>query len=105
MRSLGSRLHQSERLAALGALSAGVANELRNPANAIVKAVEPLAEQLPPELVQGDGPVAQLLQVLRECAGQVAILSRQLLGYKRPGELERHDVPVADLMSRALGLT
>jgi two-component system NtrC family sensor kinase len=49
--------------------------------------------------------VAQLLQVLRDCAGQIAVLSRQLLGFKRPGELERHDVPFADLMSRALGVT
>jgi len=105
LRSLALRLHQTEKLAALGTLSAGLAHEMRNPANAIVNAVEPLVEQLPPSLTQGDGPVAQLLQVLRECAGQIAVLSRQLLGFKRPGELERQDVAFSDLVSRALGVT
>jgi two-component system NtrC family sensor kinase len=104
LRDMALRLHESEKLAALGTLSAGLAHELRNPANAIVNAVEPLAELLPSELRAPETAVAQLLDVLRDCAQQVAILSRQLLGFKRSGELERHPVAVSDLIARALRL-
>ena len=92
------RLHQSEKLAALGTLSAGLAHEMRNPANAIVNAVEPLSELLPAELRHEDHPVAQLVGVLRECATQIALLSRQLLGFRRPGELELQPTTVAELI-------
>jgi signal transduction histidine kinase len=105
LRSLALRLHESEKLASLGTLSAGLAHEMRNPANAIVNAIEPLSELLPPELRQEDHPVAQLVGVLRECATQIALLSRQLLGFRRPGELEYQQTTVADVVARAHALT
>ncbi|MDB4965657.1 MAG: hypothetical protein JWN44_1346, partial [Myxococcales bacterium] len=105
LRSLALRLHQTEKLAALGTLSAGLAHEMRNPANAIVNAIEPLAELMPPELRAEEHPVAQLIGVLRECATHIAMLSRQLLGFKRPGELEYQASSVADVVSRAHALT
>jgi signal transduction histidine kinase len=105
LRSLALRLHESEKLASLGTLSAGLAHEMRNPANAIVNAIEPLSELLPSELRQEDHPVAQLVGVLRECATQIALLSRQLLGFRRPGELEYQQTTVADVVARAHALT
>src|SRR5262249_10316333 len=83
LRSAALKLSQSEKLAALGTLSAGLAHEMRNPANAIVNAIDPLRELLPPALLAPDQPVAQLLQVTRDCAEQVARLSKQLLDFKR----------------------
>ncbi|HWE31074.1 MAG TPA: ATP-binding protein, partial [Polyangia bacterium] len=105
LRALALRLHQTEKLAALGTLSAGLAHEMRNPANAIVNAIEPLSELLPAELRQEDHPVAQLVGVLRECSTQIALLSRQLLGFRRPGELEYQHTTVSDVVTRAHALT
>ena len=105
LRGLALKLHESEKLASLGTLSAGLAHEIRNPANAIVNAIEPLWELLPPELQREEHPVAQLVGVLRECATQIALLSRQLLGFKRPGELEYQHTTVVDVVARAHALT
>ena len=60
---------------------------------------------LPAELRQEDHPVAQLVGVMRECATQIALLSRQLLGFRRPGELEYQHTTVADVVARAHALT
>ncbi|MHB8876027.1 MAG: histidine kinase dimerization/phospho-acceptor domain-containing protein, partial [Myxococcaceae bacterium] len=68
----------AERLAAQGAVLAGVAHELRNPLNGINNAVGPLREKLPPESLPPGSPVAQLLEVLEECGNRAAYLSRDL---------------------------
>jgi signal transduction histidine kinase len=101
-RELTRQLYDAEKLASLGAMSAGLAHELRNPANGIVNAVAPLKEILPPELADPDHPVTQLIDVMAECADQVAYLSRQLLGFRRSGELDLRRVPVGDVIDRAL---
>jgi signal transduction histidine kinase len=105
MRNLALRLHRAEKLAALGTLSAGLAHELRNPANGIVNAIAPLREVLPAELVTDDAPAGQLLEVLGGCAEQIASLSRQLLGFRRGGDLELRAVRIGDLVQRAVSLT
>ena len=101
-RDLTRRLYESEKLASLGALSAGLAHELRNPANGIVNAVAPLKEMLPLELADPEHPVTQLIDVMAECADQIGYLSRQLLGFRRSGDLELRRVPIADVIDRAL---
>ncbi len=101
-RELTRQLYDAEKLASLGALSAGLAHELRNPANGIVNAVAPLKELLPPELSNPDHPVTQLIDVMAECAEQVGYLSRQLLGFRRSGDLELRRVAIGDVIDRAL---
>jgi two-component system NtrC family sensor kinase len=48
--------------------------------------------------------VAQLIDVLSSCAEQIAFLSRQLLGWKRGGDLETREAPLVDLIGRAMAL-
>jgi signal transduction histidine kinase len=105
MRELALKLHASEQLAALGTLSAGLAHEMRNPANAIVNAVEPLRELLPADLTSAESPTGQLIRVLADCAEQLGALSRHLLGYRRAGELERRNHVLQEVVSSALSLT
>jgi len=72
------------------------------PANGIVNAIAPLRELLPPELADPENAVGQLIDVMAECAQQIGFLSRQLLGFRRTGELELTRTPVRDVIDRAL---
>ncbi|MEZ4360364.1 MAG: ATP-binding protein [Kofleriaceae bacterium] len=105
MRDLAARLHQAEQLSALGALSAGLAHELRNPANGVVNAIRPLRKLLPEELRAPQTAVGQLLEVALGCADQIGFLSRQLLNFRGGGALELREVPLAELVKRALNQT
>ncbi|MBK7074414.1 MAG: HAMP domain-containing histidine kinase [Myxococcales bacterium] len=101
-RGLAQRLYRTEKLAAMGALSAGLAHELRNPANGIVNAIAPLRELLPPAALDPETGVGELIDVIEQCAEQVAYVSRQLLGFRRSGDLDLRPTPLADVVSRAV---
>jgi len=105
MRDMSMRLHRAEQLSALGVLTAGLAHELRNPANGIVNAVEPLLQMLPPELRKPESATGQLLEVMVECSQHIAHLSRQLLGFKNGGtKLDLQPAQTRDLVDRAVSL-
>jgi len=105
MRELAVRLHRAEQLAGLGTLAAGLAHELRNPANGIVNALQPLRRLLPQESLARGMPAGDLFDVITACADQVAFLSRQLLGFRnRDRSIEPRTVDLADLVHRAVFL-
>jgi signal transduction histidine kinase len=103
-RNLALKLHESEKLAALGTLAAGLTHEIRNPANGVVNAVQPLRELLPAALLEPGTPTAELLDVISGCAEQIATLSRQLLGFVRQGELVCSEALLEDVVDRAVAL-
>ncbi|MEK7704289.1 MAG: ATP-binding protein, partial [Myxococcota bacterium] len=104
LREMALRLSDSEKLASLGTLAAGLAHEVRNPANALVNAVEPLREALPRELLRPGEPAAELLDVIQTSAAQIGRLSRQLLGFRRPGEIAGDQESIEGLISRSLAM-
>jgi signal transduction histidine kinase len=104
MRDLALRLHRAEQLSAMGILTSGLAHELRNPANGIVNALEPIAELLPSDVGGPDTPVGQLLDIMKSCAEQIAFLTRQLLGFRNNDQLDLRPADVPGLVQRALKL-
>lgn len=100
LRSLALQLLESEKLAALGTLSAGLAHEMRNPANGIVNAIEPLRAVLPEGAVAPGSDAAELLDVIEKCSEQIGNLARQLLGFRRGAALEKQSISLETLLRR-----
>lgn len=104
IRDIALKLNESEKLAALGTMSAGLAHEIRNPANGLINALDPLYALLPEELTTLESGSGQLLDVIRDCAQQIGRLSKQLLGFTREGNLATSAESLPRLVSRAAGI-
>jgi signal transduction histidine kinase len=105
MREMAMRLHRAEQLSSMGILVSGLAHEIRNPANGIANAVAPLASLLPAELRKPDGGVAQLLDVMKQCASQITSMSKQLLSFRNGGDgLDMKPAQIPDIVDRAIVL-
>jgi signal transduction histidine kinase len=73
------RLRQSEKLAALGKLSAGLAHELRNPLNTISMLIYAMSQEMLP-----NGPFAADLNVVQGELRRMSLLIEQFLEFARP---------------------
>jgi len=73
------RLRQSERFAALGKLSAGLAHELRNPLNTVSMLMYAMIKEIPP-----DGEFGADLRVVQGELRRMSLLIEQFLEFARP---------------------
>ena len=92
-------LHQSEKLAALGQLLAGVAHELNNPLAVVLGRAAMLQEKLK------DTPHAIPLQKLREAADRCTRIVKTFLAMARQTGPRREMVEINDLIDSALEMT
>jgi signal transduction histidine kinase len=89
---------RSERLAALGQLSAGLAHEIRNPLGVIKGSAEILTQKL-----EGGNELAQeLAGYISTEVNRLSTLVTQFLNFARPLHPEPHPADIASLLNRVL---
>lgn len=82
LRAAQRRLVMSEKLAAIGELTAGVAHEISNPTAVIQGNLDLLREELGPAAQ----PVANEIRLIHEQVGRIRLIVTKLLQFARPGE-------------------
>jgi signal transduction histidine kinase len=98
LREAEAAVRRSERLAALGQLSAGLAHELRNPLGSIRGS----AELLERSVGGGDNPVArELAGIISEEVDRTNSLVTRFLDFARPLEPRREMTDITQLIDRA----
>jgi len=97
LEKIGSQLQVSERLAALGRVTAGVAHEVKNPLNSMRVWLEVLKANLPP-----DAETQQASKMLDSEIDRLDRVVKTFLEFSRPVELEREEVSLPELLESVL---
>ena len=97
---LESQLIQSEKMAAIGQLAAGIAHEIRNPLGIIMNALYDLSEILPT-----DNPeVREDLQIAKDEIIRAQEIITNLLEFSRESGAEMEEISLNDLLRKTLQL-
>jgi PAS domain S-box-containing protein len=93
--SINTQLQVSERLAALGRITAGVAHEVKNPLNSMRLWLENLKESLPAE---AEPNALQAVQVLDKEIDRLDAVVKRFLDFTRPMEVRLEATQLADIL-------
>ena len=97
------RLVRSERLAAIGQLSAGVAHDLRNPLGAIKNAVYYLKRKIGDSEVQGDNPrIGEFLDIMEEEVDSSDQILTDLMDFARVNQPQRSPTQLESVVDDVL---
>jgi PAS domain S-box-containing protein len=99
LESINTQLQVSERLAALGRITAGVAHEVKNPLNSMRLWLENLKESLPAEQ---DSASQQAVQVLDKEIDRLDAVVKRFLDFTRPMDIQLEATQLADLLREVL---
>jgi PAS domain S-box-containing protein len=97
--SINTQLQVSERLAALGRITAGVAHEVKNPLNSMRLWLENLKECLPKDQEAG---AQQAVQVLDKEIDRLDAVVKRFLDFTRPMDIRLEATQLADLLKEVL---
>jgi len=100
--SINTQLQVSERLAAVGRITAGVAHEVKNPLNSMRLWLENLKESLPADR---DGGAQQAVQVLDKEIDRLDAVVKRFLDFTRPMELKLEATNLAELLRDVLSVS
>ena len=99
-KQLESQLIQSEKMAAIGQLAAGIAHEIRNPLGIILNAIYDLGQ-----IADTDNPeIGEDLQIAKEEIARAQEIITNLLEFSRDGGTELESVNLDDLLRKTLQL-
>ncbi len=96
-RRLQYQLHQSERLASMGRVVAGIAHEIRNPLGIIQSSAELLLNKAKAE----DSPGFKIIQVMFDEIKRLSQTVNDFLDYARPKKPHKQDVNLAMVLDQA----
>ena len=96
---LEEEIRQTERLTALGHMSAGLAHEIRNPLGIMKVSIQLLAQEK-----VDDGVVSEYCRVLLEECERLNRLVSDFLSFARPKELARERIPLGKLLDEGVFL-
>ncbi|NLA47926.1 MAG: 4Fe-4S binding protein [Bacteroidales bacterium] len=96
--SMQLALKQSEKLAHMGQLSAGIAHELNNPLGIVIMYSNILLEESKP-----DDPVTEDLRLIVEQAGRCKKIVAGLLNFARKSQVDHQLVSIRDLVIHSIG--
>src|SRR4029077_7483226 len=97
--SINTQLQVSERLAALGRITAGVAHEVKNPLNSMRLWLENLKESLPAD---SDSSAKQAVQVLDKEIDRLDAVVKRFLDFTRPMDVRLEPTQLAELLKEVL---
>ncbi len=97
--SINTQLQVSERLAAVGRITAGVAHEVKNPLNSMRLWLENLKESLPAD---ADGAALQAVHVLDVEIDRLDAVVKRFLDFSRPMDVRLEPTQLADLLREVL---
>lgn len=104
-RRLEATLAQSEKLAAVGQLAAGVAHEINNPLTAIIANAQLLQREISGQSsLQGKEDIDESLDLILRAGARAIQVVRNLLNFARKEKYELKLVDVNDNIREALGL-
>lgn len=95
--SMKQALKQSEKLAHMGQLSAGIAHELNNPLGVVIMYSNILLEEAPP-----DAPVREDLKLIVEQAGRCKKIVAGLLNFARKNQVNHQHLDIKTLVGHSL---
>ncbi|HYL86969.1 MAG TPA: ATP-binding protein [Candidatus Angelobacter sp.] len=99
LESINTQLQVSERLAAVGRITAGVAHEVKNPLNSMRLWLENLKESLPPDQ---DSASRQAVQVLDKEIDRLDAVVKRFLDFTRPMDIRLEATQLAELLKEVL---
>ena len=99
-RNLEANLVQSEKLAAVGQLAAGVAHEINNPLAAIIANAQILLQETPQENID----LVDSLKLIEKAGIRASQVVRNLLGIARKENLEFEPIDLNETIKSALSL-
>lgn len=99
LESINTQLQVSERLAAVGRITAGVAHEVKNPLNSMRLWLENLKESLPRDAEDG---ARQAVNVLDAEIDRLDAVVKRFLDFSRPMDVKLEPTQLADLLREVL---